>query len=195
VCSRSGSTRDLPTIALFRAGALLRRNGPVGILAAHRPGAIMDKSRRRFVIRLDALWGSTRKAPTKTSITLPFQDSSRKNKNSNHCSAEDAKVLKSLNLSRRENYWDFQGKSASVCRAVHSSCFATHEIRSCGALTTAGLLLKSIPFFLRVLCASVVKSPVSVPSTFLFHLTSITSFPVVFLPSKSRKAWTISVKG
>ena len=27
----------------------------------------------------------------KTSITLPFQDSSRKNKNSNHCSAENAK--------------------------------------------------------------------------------------------------------
>src|SRR6516164_4285467 len=91
VCSRSGSTRDLPTIALLRAGTLLRRNGPVGILAAHRPGAIVDKSRRRFVIRLDAMMGSTRKAPTKTSITLPFQDSSRKNKNSNHCSAEDAK--------------------------------------------------------------------------------------------------------
>jgi putative transposase len=51
--SRSGSTRDLPTIAFFRAGPLLRRNGPVpGILAAHRPGAIMDKSGRRFVVRL-----------------------------------------------------------------------------------------------------------------------------------------------
>ena len=37
--------RDLPTIAFFRAVALLRRNGPVpGILAARRPGAIMDKS-------------------------------------------------------------------------------------------------------------------------------------------------------
>ena len=37
--------RDLPTIASFRAVALLRRLGPVpGILAAHRPGAIMDKS-------------------------------------------------------------------------------------------------------------------------------------------------------
>ena len=47
---RSGSTRDLPTIAFIRAGPLLRRNGPVpGILAAHRPGAIMDKSERRFV--------------------------------------------------------------------------------------------------------------------------------------------------
>jgi hypothetical protein len=50
--SRSGSTRDLPTIAFFRAGALLRRNGPVpGILASHRPGAIMDKSGHRFVVR------------------------------------------------------------------------------------------------------------------------------------------------
>jgi len=43
------STRDLPTIAFFRAGPLLRRNEPVpGILAAHRPGAIMDKSGRHF---------------------------------------------------------------------------------------------------------------------------------------------------
>jgi hypothetical protein len=51
--SHSGSTRDLPTIAFIRAGPLLRRNGPVpGILAAHRPGAIMDKSERRFVARL-----------------------------------------------------------------------------------------------------------------------------------------------
>jgi len=50
--SRSGSTRDLPTIAFFRAGTLLRRNGPVpGILAAHRPEAIMDKSGRRVVVR------------------------------------------------------------------------------------------------------------------------------------------------
>ena len=49
---RSGlaATRDLPTIAFFRAGPLLRRNGPVpGILAAARPGAIMDKSGRHFV--------------------------------------------------------------------------------------------------------------------------------------------------
>src|SRR6266436_9042243 len=50
--SRSGSTSDLPTIAFFRAGTLLRRHGPVpGILAAHRPGAIMDKSGRRDVVR------------------------------------------------------------------------------------------------------------------------------------------------
>jgi hypothetical protein len=50
--SRSGSTSDLPTIAFFRAGTLLRRHGPVpGILTAHRPGAIMDKSRRRVVVR------------------------------------------------------------------------------------------------------------------------------------------------
>jgi hypothetical protein len=48
--SRLVSTRDLPTIAFFRAGPLLRRNGPVpGILAAARPGAIMDKSGRHFV--------------------------------------------------------------------------------------------------------------------------------------------------
>jgi hypothetical protein len=48
--SRLASTRDFPTIAFFRAGPLLRRNGPVpGILAAHRPGAIMDKSGRHFV--------------------------------------------------------------------------------------------------------------------------------------------------
>ena len=47
---RPAATRDLPTIAFFRAGALLRRNGPVpGILAAHRPGAIMDKSGHRVV--------------------------------------------------------------------------------------------------------------------------------------------------
>jgi hypothetical protein len=49
--SRVAATRDLPTIAFFRAGALLRRSVPVpGILAAHRPGAIMDKSGRQFVI-------------------------------------------------------------------------------------------------------------------------------------------------
>ena len=48
--SRPAATRDLPTIAFFRAGPLLRRNGPVpGILAAARPGAIMDKSGRHFV--------------------------------------------------------------------------------------------------------------------------------------------------
>ncbi|HEX7193878.1 MAG TPA: hypothetical protein VF207_02825, partial [Chthoniobacterales bacterium] len=51
---------DLPTIAFFRAGPLLRRNGPVpGILAAHRPGAIMDKSGRRFVVRFG--WGAEAK--------------------------------------------------------------------------------------------------------------------------------------
>jgi hypothetical protein len=49
------SQKTLPTIAFFRAGPLLRRNGPVpGILAAHRPGAIMDKSGRRFVGGLKA---------------------------------------------------------------------------------------------------------------------------------------------
>jgi len=48
--SRPAATRDLPTIACFRAGPLLRRSEPVpGILAAARPGAIMDKSGRHFV--------------------------------------------------------------------------------------------------------------------------------------------------
>ena len=46
------SMRDLPTIAFFRAGVLLRRDVPVpGILATHRPGAIMDKSGRQFLGR------------------------------------------------------------------------------------------------------------------------------------------------
>ena len=45
--TRVAATRDLPTIAFFRAGVLLRRSVPVpGILATHRPGAIMDKSGR-----------------------------------------------------------------------------------------------------------------------------------------------------
>ena len=48
--STVAATRDLPTIAFFRAGVLLRRSVPVpGILATHRPGAIMDKSGRQFV--------------------------------------------------------------------------------------------------------------------------------------------------
>lgn len=46
---RVAATRDLPTIAFFRAGVLLRRSVPVpGILATHQPGAIMDKSGRQF---------------------------------------------------------------------------------------------------------------------------------------------------
>ena len=46
------ATRDLPTIAFFRAGVLLRRSVPVpGILATHQPGAIMDKSGCQFVAR------------------------------------------------------------------------------------------------------------------------------------------------
>jgi len=50
---RSGAMRDLPTIAFFRASTLLRRSGPVpGILAARWPGAIVDKSGRRFVAPL-----------------------------------------------------------------------------------------------------------------------------------------------
>src|SRR5271169_5705367 len=50
--SRVAATRDLPTIAFFRAGVLLRRSVPVpGILAAHRPGAIMDKSGRQWMVR------------------------------------------------------------------------------------------------------------------------------------------------
>jgi hypothetical protein len=49
---RVAATRDLPTIAFIRAGVLLRRGGPVpGILATHRPGALMDKSERHFVAR------------------------------------------------------------------------------------------------------------------------------------------------
>ena len=50
--SRVAATRDLPTIAFFRASVLLRRSVPVpGILATRRPGAIMDKSGRQFVVR------------------------------------------------------------------------------------------------------------------------------------------------
>ena len=50
--TRVAATRDLPTIAFFRAGVLLRRSVPVpGILATHRPGAIMDKSGRQFAVR------------------------------------------------------------------------------------------------------------------------------------------------
>ena len=57
--SRVAATRDLPTIAFFRAGVLLRRGVPVpGILATHQPGAIMDKSGRHFVARPD-LGGQT----------------------------------------------------------------------------------------------------------------------------------------
>jgi hypothetical protein len=38
------------TLCGARAGVLLRRSVPVsGILATHRPGAIMDKSERQFV--------------------------------------------------------------------------------------------------------------------------------------------------
>jgi hypothetical protein len=41
-----------PQSPFFRAGVLLRRSVPVpGILATHRPGAIMDKSERQFVVR------------------------------------------------------------------------------------------------------------------------------------------------
>ena len=49
-CSRVAATRDLPTIAYFPAGGLLRRSVPVpGILATHPAGgAIMDKSGRHF---------------------------------------------------------------------------------------------------------------------------------------------------
>ena len=48
--STHGSNARLIHNRLFRAGALLRRHEPVpGILAARPPGAIMDKSERRFV--------------------------------------------------------------------------------------------------------------------------------------------------
>ena len=47
--SRVAATRDLPTIAFFRAGVLLRRGVPVpGILATHRPG------KRRLWVSLGA---------------------------------------------------------------------------------------------------------------------------------------------
>src|ERR1700675_186899 len=50
--SRVDATRDLPTIAFIRGDVLLRRRVPVpGILAAHWPGAIIDKSGRQFVVR------------------------------------------------------------------------------------------------------------------------------------------------
>ena len=52
---RVAATRDLPIRrrrTFLRAGVLLRRGGPVpGILATHRPGALMDKSERHFVAR------------------------------------------------------------------------------------------------------------------------------------------------
>jgi hypothetical protein len=49
--------RDLPTIASFRALALLRRHGSAwaDILAARRPGAIMDKSARPRLLTSRAL--------------------------------------------------------------------------------------------------------------------------------------------
>ena len=57
--TRVAATRDLPTIAFFRAGVLLRRSVPVpGILATHRPGAIVDKSGRHFVARYS--WQTTK---------------------------------------------------------------------------------------------------------------------------------------
>jgi hypothetical protein len=73
--SRSGSTSDLATIAFFRAGTLLRRNGPVpGILAAHRPGAIMDKSGRRFVVRFGLRQGqSSKRKPRQKQKPQQFQ--------------------------------------------------------------------------------------------------------------------------
>src|ERR1700736_5152972 len=76
--SRSGSTRDLPTIAFFRAGTLLRRNEPYqAFRAAHRPGAIMDKSGRRFVVRFGL--GKARKhqaqPPSQKAKTITFSAS------------------------------------------------------------------------------------------------------------------------
>ena len=54
--SALASMRDLPTIAFFRAAALLRRHGPVpGILATRRPGAIGDKSERPRLMTFNAL--------------------------------------------------------------------------------------------------------------------------------------------
>jgi hypothetical protein len=68
--TRVAATRDLPTIAFFRAGALLRRSVPVpGILAAHRPGATMDKSGRHFVARSGLGDGPPPWSPDETSIS------------------------------------------------------------------------------------------------------------------------------
>ena len=54
LAKQAAPMRDLPTIAFFRAAALLRRHEPVaGILAARRPGAIMDKSGRRSVATIN----------------------------------------------------------------------------------------------------------------------------------------------
>src|ERR1700722_20055813 len=59
----SGRNSRLTHNRVFRAGVLLQRSGPVpDILATHRPGAIMDKSGRRFVARSD--WGAN--APLRT---------------------------------------------------------------------------------------------------------------------------------
>jgi hypothetical protein len=59
---RPAAMRDLPTIAFFRTGVLLRRSGPVpGILAGHRSGAIMDKSGRPRVAT-----STTKTKPTHT---------------------------------------------------------------------------------------------------------------------------------
>ena len=70
--SRVAATRDLPTIAFFRAGVLLRRSVPVpGILATHRPGAIMDKSGRQLVARYHFA-DDTIKPSTKTVTVLPM---------------------------------------------------------------------------------------------------------------------------
>ena len=67
--SRVAATCDLPTIAFIRAGVLLRRSVPVpGILATHRPGAIMDKSGRRFVVRLGQ--GATRTPSVKANTNI-----------------------------------------------------------------------------------------------------------------------------
>src|ERR1700719_1449934 len=79
--SRVASTGDLPTIAFFRAGVLLRRSVPVpGILATHRPGAIMDKSGRQFVARSD--WGAN--APLRTQRAKIFSQLLTKRKPGPH---------------------------------------------------------------------------------------------------------------
>src|ERR1700719_911244 len=79
--SRVAATRDLPTIAFFRAGVLLRRSVPVpGILATHRPGAIMDKSGRQFVARSD--WGAN--APLRTQRAKIFSQLLTKRKPGPH---------------------------------------------------------------------------------------------------------------
>ncbi len=92
------TTRDLPTIAFFRAGVLLRRSVPVpGILATHRPGAIMDKSGRQFVARSD--WGAN--APLRTQRAKTFSQLLTKRKPGPHTKKPTLPLKKNKTRSTR----------------------------------------------------------------------------------------------